>query len=406
MFESEKEFAKHVRSKGGCAYLVGGAVRDEILGYKSKDNDYVVTGLSTEDMSAFQCVGVSFPVFLVEIAGESCEVALARKERKTGAGHRGFEVQFDIGVTIEEDLGRRDFTINAIAKNLLTGEFVDPFDGRKQLESNGSGVIKAMSSAFIDDPLRVLRAARFSAILDMSISEETIDMMRKSSSSLKELPKERIFQEMKTVLLRSKKPSLFFHALKEACCLSPWFAEIENLIGVIAGPAHSKHGTEDSFDHTMNVLDRYVGKNAESRFACLCHDFGKALSEEPPKHHGHEKAGIHLVNEFCARLNAPNSFKRSALCFTLNHMTMHKILDVRCGKAARLALKAEKEMTGGIYEFLLCSEADGMSQKYAFDILLKSHAALSVRLPVQHVGKGSACHKIMENLRGKAWMNA
>lgn len=129
-------------------------------------------------MSLFQCVGNSFPVFLVEIAGEPCEVSLARKERKTGAGHRGFEVQFGSGVTIEEDLGRRDFTINAIAKNLLTSELVDQFDGRRQLESNGSGVIKAMSSAFIDDPLRVLRAARFTAILGMSISEETIDMMR------------------------------------------------------------------------------------------------------------------------------------------------------------------------------------------------------------------------------------
>lgn len=404
MFESEKEFAQHVQSNGGCAYLVGGAVRDEILGYQPKDKDYVIAGLSAEDMAAFECVGSSFPVFLVEIAGEQCEVALARKERKTGAGHRGFEVQFDNSVTIEEDLGRRDFTINAIAKNLLTGEFVDPFDGKRQLESKGGGIIKALSSAFTDDPLRVLRAARFAAILGMSVSEETIGMMRQASSSLSELSKERVFQELKAVLLRSGKPSLFFCALKDANCLSPWFVEIENLIGVAAGPAHSKHGTEDSFDHTMDVLDRYAGKSAESRFACLCHDFGKALSEEPPKHHGHEKAGIHLVKEFCARLNAPNSFKKSALCFTLNHMTMHRILEVRCGKAARLALKAEKEMTGGMEEFLRCSAADSMSEDYAFNILRKSKAAFAVRLPVQHIGKGSACHEIMENLRGKAWM--
>lgn len=403
MFESEKEFAQYVRSKDGCAYLVGGAVRDELLGYQQKDKDYVVTGLSAEDMATFQCVGISFPVFLVEIAGERCEVALARKERKTGAGHRGFEVQFDNDITIEEDLGRRDFTINAIAKNLLTGELVDPFGGRKQLESKGSGVIKALSSAFIDDPLRVLRAARFAAILGMSISEETIDMMRQASPTLKELPKERIFQELKTVLLRSKKPSLFFRALKDANCLSPWFAEIENLIGVAAGPAHSKHGTEDSFDHTMDVLDQYVGKSAESKFACLCHDFGKALSEEPPKHHGHGKAGIPFVNDFCARLNAPNSFKKSAFCFTLNHMTMHRILEMRCGKAARLALKAEKGMTGGIKEFLFCSVADGMSFEYALNILRKSKAAFAVRLPVQHIDKGSACHDIMEALRGKEW---
>jgi tRNA nucleotidyltransferase (CCA-adding enzyme) len=406
MFESEEGFAQHVQSKGGCAYLVGGAVRDEILGYQPKDRDYVIAGLSAEDMAAFECVGSSFPVFLVEIAGEQCEVALARKERKIGAGHRGFEVQFDSGVTIEEDLGRRDFTINAIARNLLTGEYVDPFGGKKQLESKGGGIIQALSSAFTDDPLRVLRAARFAAILGMSISEETIDMMRQASPSLKELPKERIFQELKTVLLRSRKPSLFFRALKDADCLSPWFVEVENLIGVAAGPAHSKHGAEDSFDHAMDVLDRYAGKSAESRFACLCHDFGKALPEEPPKHHGHEKVGVPLVNDFCARLNVPNSFKKSALCFTLKHMTMHRILEVRCGKAARLALEAEKGMAGGIDEFLRCSVADGMSEEYALNILRKSHAAFAVRLPAQHIGKGSACHEIMENLRGKAWRNS
>lgn len=403
MFESEKEFAQYIQSKGGCAYMVGGAVRDEILGCKSKDKDYVVTGISAEDMAAFQCVGSSFPVFLVEIAGDWCEVALARKERKTGAGHRGFEVQFDSGVTIEEDLGRRDFTINAIAKNILTRQFIDPFEGKKQLESKGTGVIQALSSAFIDDPLRVLRAARFAAILGMSISKETVDMMREANASLSELSAERVFQEMKTVFLRSTKPSLFFRSLKDADCLCPWFIEVYNLIGIAAGPVHSKHGIEDSFDHTMDVLDRYAGESAESRFACLCHDFGKSISKQPPKHHGHEDSGIPLVNEFCSRLKVPNQFKKSALFFTKNHMNMHRVLEIRCGKAARLACEVEKGMNGGIQEFLKCSISDGMSEEYAMNILRKSKAAFAVRLPVQHVGKGNTCREILENERGKAW---
>lgn len=327
---------------------------------------------------------------------------LARKERKSGTGHCGFEVEFDKSVTIKEDLGRRDFTINAIAKDLLTGEHIDPFNGMKELGLGTGGLIAHLSDAFKDDSLRIMRAARFLAILGMNISHDTMRLMSESRYSLAELSPERIFQELRTVLQRSDKPSVFFRALKDTGCLDPWFIELQQLIGVQAGPEYSKHGLEDSFDHTMDVMDSVRGGSV-LRFACLCHDLGKAVPPSPPQHHWHGKAGLPLVEAFCNRLKVPNSYRKAALCLTRHHMTVHRILEVRSGKAARLACQIEKEMPGGIEAFLWCSMADGMEAEHANTVLFKTSAALDVRLPEQYHDRGSACAEIMTDLRGKTW---
>lgn len=401
MFKNEEEFVQYISGIGGTAYLVGGAVRDEMLGRPVKDRDYVITGVDQEHFSGWNSVGNKFPVYLVPVGGEICEVALARRERKIGRGHRGFEVEFDKNVTIEEDLGRRDFTMNAIAKDLLTGQHVDPFFGTLALRFDRE--LSHLSGAFKDDPLRILRAARFSAILGMKISSDTMRLMSESRYSLSELSPERVFQELRTVLLRSEKPSVFFRALKDTGCLVQWFMELQQLIGVQAGPEYSKHGLEDSFDHTMNVIDGCRSPLPEHKFACLCHDLGKSLSPTPPKHHGHGKAGLPLVEAFCDRLKVPNSYRKAALCFTRYHMTAHRILEMRSGKAARLVCDIQKSMPGGFPYFVCCCIPDGMEEDTVLELQKRATRVLSVRLPEQYHGKGAACAEIMTNLRGKAW---
>jgi tRNA nucleotidyltransferase (CCA-adding enzyme) len=336
-------------------------------------------------------------VFLVEISGEKCEIALARTERKISIGHKGFEFNTSSLITIEQDLQRRDFTMNSIAQEVLTQKIIDPFYGINDIKHR---LIRANNGAFSEDPLRVFRAARFAATLDFCIFNDTSDLMHLAAENLNELTPERVFKETEKAL--HSKPSRFFEALEESECLG-WFPEINALCRVQAGPASSKHGTEDTFAHTMNAIDHEALQTPLERFAVLCHDFGKALSPEPPKHHGHEKEGLSPVKELCDRLKVPNKYKKAALCFTENHMRMHKIKETRSGKAARLITKIQKAMPGGLESFLRCSQADGMSQAEAKEILLRGERVLDVRIPTEYYNRGKKCAEILLNLQGKEW---
>lgn len=398
-FNTEREFAEYIDIIGGVLYLVGGAVRDQIMHRPINDKDYVITGINIKDILFKKVVGNFFPVFLVNIDNEKCEVALARTERKTSIGHKGFEFSVDPSISIEQDLIRRDFTINSIAKNVLTGEIINPCFGIEDIKNK---IIRTNNGAFVEDPLRIFRAARFAATLNFYVSDDTINLMWSVSKTLNELSSERVFIEMNKAL-KSKVPSRFFESLKMSKTLEYWFSEVNAICNVQAGPVSSKHGTEDTFTHTMNAINHRALQTPLERFAVLCHDFGKALSVEPPKHHGHEKDGLRSVKNFCERLKVPNEYKKAALCFTENHMRMHKIEETRSGKAAKLIVSVNKTMPGGLESFLRCSQADGMNKKQADRILKRSKKVLEVKLPKKYYGRGKVCKEILLNLRGNAW---
>lgn len=402
-FKTEDDFARYINSLGGILYLVGGVMRDQIMNRRANDKDYVISGVDIKDIAFEKVVGNKFPVFLVDIAGERCEVAMARTEKKVSVGHKGFEFNTSSSICIEQDLVRRDFTINSIAKNILTGEIIDPCFGAQDIKH---GVIRANTGAFTEDPLRVFRAARFASTLDFHVHNTTCDLMWSAGDYLMELSAERVFKEMEKAL-NGKNPSRFFEVLEDCDCLGNyypgWFPEINDLCGVQAGPVSSKHGLKDTFTHTMNAINHTALQTSLERFAVLCHDFGKALSLEPPKHHGHEKAGIKPVKEFCERLKVPNKYKKSALCFTENHMRMHRIEETRSGKAARLITAVEETMPGGIESFLRCSQADGMSKEQADRILKRSKKVLEVKLPEKYYDRGKKCGEILLNIQANAW---
>lgn len=325
-----KQIAKKIQENGGCLYLVGGAVRDSFLGRINHDEDYVVTGIESSDFEklfpeAFKR-GKSFEVF--DIEGK--EFAIARKERKTGLGHKEFEIEANSKITIEEDLARRDITINSIAQNVLTGEIVDPFNGKEDIKNK---IIRKTTNHFREDPLRVYRVARFGAELEFEISEDTIKEMNILRNELIELSAERVFTEFRKALL-AKKPSIFFDSLRKANVLDIHFKEIFNLIDVEQPKLYHPEG--DAYNHTMLVVN-YAAKltenydsdrKAEIRFAALVHDFGKALTpkEEYPHHYGHESNGIKPIRDFSNRLKVPNRF-------------------IKCGKTSSI-----EHMRGGIFE--------------------------------------------------------
>ena len=259
------EMAKKIKSNSGNLYLVGGAVRDELLGIKSHDEDYCVTGISFEEFKKLfpkaHIRGKSFAVF--DIDGK--EFALARRERKAGIGHKKFEIETDKLITIEEDLARRDITINAIAKNVLKGEIIDPFNGRNDLNKK---VIRAVTNAFKEDPLRVYRVARFAAKFGFSVDKKTIEMMEELKQELTTISEERVYTEFSKALL-TQKPSIFFEVLREANVLDIHFKCISNLIG--AEQPEKYHPEGDAYNHTLIVLDK-VSKETEKLQERSCYD--------------------------------------------------------------------------------------------------------------------------------------
>ena len=317
------EIANKIKENGGTLYLVGGAVRDEIMNRKIHDEDYCVTGIEKETFEKlFQNAykrGKSFGVYDIE----NKEFALARKDKKIGKGHKEFEIQNGKDITIKEDLARRDITINSIAKNVLTGEVIDPYRGIKDIQNK---IIRATTDSFIEDPLRVYRVARFASELNFTVEERTIKMMEEIKEELKTLSPERVFTEFRKAL-KSDKPSVFFEVLKKANILDVHFKEISDLIGKTQPVAYHPEG--DSYNHTMIVVDKsaILTSSIEVRFSALVHDLGKGITPKEilQHHYGHDKNGVKLVENLGNRLKIPNSW-------------------IKCGKVS-----AKEHMLGGIF---------------------------------------------------------
>lgn len=302
----------------GNTYLVGGAVRDAILNKPIKDEDYCITGFTSEKFLKLfpqaRIRGKSFEVF--DLEGK--EFALARKETKVGKGHKEFEINTSDEITIEEDLKRRDITINSIAQDVLTKEIIDPFGGKEDLDN---GIIRATSEKFSEDPLRVYRVARIAAVLDFKVSRKTLNMMKMLRDELLTLSKERVFTEFRKAL-GADRPSIFFNILKESEVLDIHFKEIYDLIGAIQPVKYHPEG--DSYNHTMLALDNSakITKDVKLRFCTLVHDLGKGRTpkEMYPHHYNHEQRGVAPLKEMCKTLGCPNEWQKSGLTAVLEHM--------------------------------------------------------------------------------------
>lgn len=312
-------------------YLCGGAVRDMLLGLEPKDKDYVVVGSSVDEMLAagFEKVGADFPVFLHPETGD--EYALARREKKTGTGYLGFTSEFGVDVTLEEDLGRRDISINSMALD-ENGNLIDPFNGQQDLENK---VLRHTSNAFEEDPVRVLRLARFRARFgpEWAVAPETRELVAKMAKKgvLNELTAERVWKELSRALMEPR-PRLFFDTLLECDALHVLFPEVYRLKTALE--ARRWHPEGDAYEHTMLVLQQGSSIAPVDRLdimlACLCHDFGKGLTprDKLPKHYGHDVSGVPVVEAFCNRLTVPVKMRDAAMSATRYHMCMHKLKEL------------------------------------------------------------------------------
>ncbi|SEA72820.1 multifunctional CCA addition/repair protein [Nitrosospira multiformis] len=309
-------------------YLVGGSVRDEILGLPVTDHDYVVVGVSPEEMVhlGFRPVGKDFPVFLHPQSQE--QYALARTERKISRGYKGFEVYASPEVTLQEDLARRDLTINAIAKDEY-GNIIDPFGGIADLEA---GVLRHIGPAFTEDPVRVLRTARFAARFGFHIAPETLALMNEMvhNGEVDALVPERVWQELARGLME-RHPSRMFYALRDCGALTRIMPEVDALFGVPQPPQH--HPEIDTGVHVMMVIDYAASRNysLQVRFAALTHDLGKGTTppEEWPRHIGHEARSVRLVQGLCERINPPNEMRNLALLVARYHGDVHRAAELR-----------------------------------------------------------------------------
>lgn len=319
-------------------YLVGGAVRDQLLGHPYHEKDYVVVGATPEQLLAqgFQPVGKDFPVFLHPETKD--EYALARTERKSGQGYHGFEFYTDSTVTLEQDLIRRDLTINAIAMD-AEGTLYDPYGGQRDLELR---VLRHVSDAFVEDQLRVLRVARFAArykTLGFTVAEETLALMQQlaDSGELEALTPERVWKETSRALMEDHADE-YFEVLRRCGALKVLFPEIEALYGIPQRPEY--HPEIDCGIHTMMSLQQACRANyaLDVRFAVLVHDLGKALTpvDELPRHIMHEERGVKPVTEVCERLKVPTQMKQLAITVCKEHLKCHQALTLKPGTLWRL----------------------------------------------------------------------
>ena len=326
-----------------AVYLVGGAVRDEMLGLPQTEKDWVVTGSTPDKMLAagYRQVGASFPVFLHPETGE--EYALARTERKSGHGYHGFAVDFDPAVTLKEDLRRRDLTVNAMARD-AQGRLIDPFGGARDLEAR---VLRHVSPAFREDPLRVLRVARFAARfapLGFEVHEATLELMREISASgeLDHLAAERTWAEIAGAM-SAPRPGRFVEVLRECGALAALLPEVDVLFG-IPQPA-DYHPEIDTGAHVLMAMNEAAAARGGPRvvFALMLHDLGKGLTPraEWPSHVGHEEKGAPLVEAVCNRLRAPNAYRDLALKVCRLHLRTHRLLEMRPGSVMKLIEDAD-----------------------------------------------------------------
>ncbi|PKF61692.1 multifunctional CCA addition/repair protein [Psychromonas sp. psych-6C06] len=312
-------------------FLVGGAVRDKLLQLSVKDCDYMVVGSTPEELLSlgYQQVGKDFPVFLHPQTGD--EYALARTERKAGSGYNGFSCYSGQDVTLEEDLIRRDLTINAIAED-EHGERFDPYHGQQDIKDK---ILRHVSPAFSEDPLRVLRVARFAArfhSLGFSIASETMHLMQQLSESgeLSYLTPERVWTETEKALATGA-PQIYFQVLRDCGALEHLFPEIDNLFGV-PGPKRW-HPEIDTGIHTLMVVEQSVllSDDIAFRFACLVHDLGKALTPKDkwPSHKGHGFLGLAVIKRLCKRLKVPNDCRDLALMVSEHHTLIHSAFELK-----------------------------------------------------------------------------
>ena len=342
-------------------YRVGGAVRDKLLNYPSQENDWVVVGATPEKMTqlGYLPVGSDFPVFIHASTGE--EYALARTERKSGHGYGGFTFHAAADVSLEEDLVRRDLTINAMAED-DDGQLYDPYNGQADLEKK---ILRHVSDAFTEDPLRVLRVARFAARyhhLGFTIAPETMELMTAitSSGELDYLVAERVWKETERAL-GERSPDIYIEVLRQCGALDVLLPEVSRLFGV---PQRADYHPEiDTGIHTLMALQQSVrlSDSSKIRFAVLVHDLGKGITPDHvlPSHRGHEARGVPLVNDVCDRFKVPNDVRQLALVVTEYHLMCHKAQELKPATVVNLlkgvgALKSRDRLE----DFILCCEAD------------------------------------------------
>ena len=342
-------------------YLVGGAVRDKLLNYPSTENDWVVVGGSPQQMldQGYQPVGQDFPVFIDPKSGE--EYALARTERKSGHGYQGFTFHTDPGISLEEDLARRDLTINAMAEG-ADGSIIDPYGGQRDLKAK---ILRHVSEAFTEDPLRVLRVARFAARyhhLGFTVAPETMALMQQlvDSGELSHLVAERLWKETERAL-GERSPDIYIQVLRDCGALAKLLPEVDDLFGI---PQRADYHPEiDTGIHTLMSLQQaaQLSPCSKVRFSVLVHDLGKAITPEHvlPSHKGHEERGLPLVKNVCDRFKVPNAHRQLAMVVTEYHLLCHKALELRPETILKLlkglgALKSSQRLEA----FLLCCEAD------------------------------------------------
>jgi tRNA nucleotidyltransferase (CCA-adding enzyme) len=342
-------------------YLVGGAVRDQLLGLPVTERDWVVIGETPASMikQGFKPVGKDFPVFLHPQSHD--EYALARTERKTAPGYKGFAVHASPEVSLEQDLIRRDLTINAIAMT-PKGELIDPYGGQQDIKNK---IFRHISPAFAEDPVRILRVARFAARyghLGFTLAEETRELMQAmvAAGEVDYLVPERVWAELYKVL-KEQSPSAFFYTLKSCAALAIIFPEISCLFGV---PQPEKYHPEiDTGLHSMLCLEQAVqlSTSPEVRFAALLHDLGKGITppENWPHHYGHETIGLPILEKLCTRLRVPNAFKALAMHVMQYHTHCHKVYDLRAATLTDvLNVLGAFKPNNTLNEFLLACEAD------------------------------------------------
>ena len=347
-------------------YLVGGAVRDERLGLPVSDRDWCVVGATPEDLEAlgYKSVGKDFPVFLHPETGE--EYALARTERKTAAGYHGFAFDTSTDVTIEDDLGRRDLTINALAID-SDGNLIDPYNGARDIEQR---LLRHVSPAFSEDPVRILRAAKFAARfhdLGFRIAPETLELMRSmvDDGEVQALVPDRVWKEV-SAALSGPRPRIFFEALRECGALSVLLPEIEALYGI---PQPEKwHPEIDTGLHTMMVLDQTekLSDDLDVRFAALTHDLGKATTDKDklPSHPGHEKRSVKLIRKMAERMPIPRACRELAVIVAEFHGHCHRAFELRPGTIVRLLERTDAFRRPERFDkFLIACEADSRGRK-------------------------------------------
>ncbi len=403
--EFSVEIAQKVKEAGGKAYFVGGFVRDRMMNKESTDIDIEVHGVEGgvvfDILSTFGTVltyGKSFGIFSVE--GYGVDIALPRTEKPTGKGHRDFEIHHDAFMGEKEAAKRRDFTINALMRDVLTGDVLDFFGGREDLRK---GIIRHIDDThFGEDPLRVLRGAQFAARLGFDTDEKTLEIYKKTDLTC--LSRERVMSEMTKALMLSDKPSVFFETLRKSNSLMPWFKEISDLTGIEQNPRY--HAEGDVWNHTMMVLDSAASmreKASDPRgfmLSALCHDFGKKLAtivKDGVIHaYNHERAGLPLIQTFLKRLTDEKALIKYVLSLCEMHMKPRVLAE------AKSSVKATNKMFDSVdapMDLIYISKADASGKlpreenSDAYDFLIKRYEVYKETMAKLHV----TAKDLMEN---------